>query len=1124
MMESFVHLHVHSEYSLLDGAARIDELVKTAKKQGMRALAITDHGAMYGVIPFYQACKKEGIHPIIGCEMYVVDSLSSLRQTQKRYHQLLLAENERGYQNLLQLVTIAHLEGFYVKPCIDKQVLAQHAEGLIATSSCLGGEIPQAILDHDFKRAEKLVHEYREMFGSKHFYFELQAHPLPEQERVNQQLIHWSEQWGIPLLATNDVHYVHPEDHAMHECLLCIHTGSHLSDPKRFRFQTDQCDLKTPFEMRQLFSHVPEAIANTIEVAKRCQVDIPLGQTLLPRFPLPQGQESATYLYRLGQAGIKKRYADPSAEVWERFQYEFDVITQMGFADYFLVVWDVVRFAKKQGIAVGPGRGSAAGSLIAYVLGITDVDPIAYELLFERFLNPERVNLPDIDLDFNYERRDEVLRYTQERFGADAVAQIITFGTMAPRLAIRDVGRVMEMEYGLVDQVAKAIPSVPGITLQKALDTNPILQKWLAHPEGEQLLRMAQKIEGMPRHASTHAAGVVISPGALVERVPLQRGHDDLHLTQYTMESLEALGLIKIDFLGLRNLTVIEQSLKFMEQYGEKKSLGKIPFDDAKTFSLLTRGETSGVFQLESQGMRKVLKECMPTTFEDLVAILALYRPGPMEQIPNYIAAKHGQKQVQYPHPDLEPILRKTYGIIVYQEQIMQIAAQMAGFRLGEADLLRRAVSKKKKEVLEEQRDLFVRGCIEKGYDQQTGTSVYDLIVRFANYGFNRSHSVAYGVLSYQTAYLKAHAPHAYMAALITTVMDQTDKVKEYMDEARRLGISLLGPDINQSVHGFTLEENAIRFGLGAIKHLGKPVIELIIREREKGVYRDLADFCRRIDLRVCHRRALEALILSGAMDGLPDHRAQKCAMLDELLDRYHHPRVARNQLTLFQESEQPSEDYQFITPYTSLELLQLEREWLGIYLSGHPLQQFAPLQFAQRNTLHSTHGIAQLAEHTPVTLLAMITQVKQVTTKRKETMAFIRLEDQFGEVEGVIFPRQYRSYQHICQKADDTIIRVQGKVQKKEDTTTILVDHMEELQKPTSAFLRITEELEQSPQLVKLKQILQNHVQTIPVQLFYVRTRQTHALPVGKYGLSFTENAVEEIEKILGEGSVHFK
>lgn len=1143
---SFVHLHVHSEYSLLDGAARIEDLVHKAKEQGMKALAITDHGAMYGVVPFYKACKREGIKPIIGCEVYLTSGdhrdKPSLKE-QKIFHLLLLAETDEGYKNLMRLSSAAHLHGFHYKPRIDKHLLRTYSRGLIATSSCLAGEIPQAILHDQIRYARHLVEEYVEIFGRDHFFFELQDHQMIEQQKVNRQLIAWSKEMGIPLIATNDVHYTEREDHEVHDCLLCIGTGRKLADEDRMRFPSDQFYLKSADEMAQTFAYVPEALSNTVKIAERCQVEIPLGGRLLPRFPVPGGMTAKEFLREKCESGAKERYKTLTEQVRDRLDYELSVIDRMGFNDYFLVVWDFVRFAHEQGIAVGPGRGSAAGSLVSYVLKITDVDPIRYDLLFERFLNPERISMPDIDIDFNYERRDEVIQYVMKKYGKDRVAQIITFGTMAPRAAVRDVGRVMGISYKEVDQAAKMIPASPGMTLERAFQMEPGLKQLANNSQMAKLLETVRKVEGMPRHASTHAAGVVISRESLTEHVPLQEGSGGVALTQYPMEVLEEIGLLKADFLGLRNLTVIERAIQLIREHrGMEITFAGSAYDDPATYQLLSAGDTTGVFQMESAGMRKVLRELKPSTFEDIIAVLALYRPGPMEQIPRFVRAKHGLEKVNFPHPDLEEILKNTYGIIVYQEQIMQIAAKMAGFSLGQADLLRRAVGKKKRDLLMEQRTAFVEGCLRNGYEEQIGHQVYDLIVRFADYGFNRSHSAAYGVLAYQTAYLKANYPLEFMAALITTVMGSQTKLAEYIDEARRMGIQVLPPDVQKSGVMFTLETGAIRFGLAAVKNVGTLAIESILQARKEKPFTDLLDLCRRIDLRVCNRRVLESLIQCGAMDSLPDHRALKLAILDEVLEKAADQQKARakNQLSLFKDAAESENEIDFsdikVTPYTQKEKLEYERELLGLYLSGHPLDDYQAVM--EESTSHRLGHLPECADHEQVTTAGLITHVKSIQTKKGEQMAFLSLEDRSSQIEVVVFPRIYRQVRTLLK--EDQPVWIKGSVNQYEEGAKLIADAIQDLtqlsltswsmkkEQPSLrkqiAYIRIAAQHENNATLNVLKELLLSHRGNIPVCLYYDRTKKILALPVRKYGISPSQELVARIEEILGNDSFRLK
>lgn len=1140
----FVHLHVHTEYSLLDGASRIEQLVGRAKEAGFDALAITDHGVMYGVIPFYKACRRAGIRPIIGCEVYLTPGGLEERPSPREsriHHLLLLAENEEGYRNLMKIVTEAQLKGFHYKPRVDKELLRRHHRGLIATSACLAGEIPQAILGEDFDRARQLVREYGEIFGRGNFFLELQDHGLPEQQKVNRHLISLAREADLPLVATNDLHYVDRTDHEMHDCLLCIGTNRRLEEEDRLRFPSAEFYLKSAEEMERLFAHVPEAVENTRRIADRCRVEIPLGGRLLPRFPVPEGFTAHTYLSALCRKGAQKRYGEVNREVEERLEYELSVIGNMGFNDYFLIVWDFVRFAREQGIAVGPGRGSAAGSLVSYVLGITDVDPIRHHLLFERFLNPERVSMPDIDIDFNYERRDEVIHYVTGKYGDHRVAQIITFGTMAPRAAVRDVGRVMGMPYAEVDQVAKGIPAGPGVSLDQVMKSgSPLEQMVRENPRIARLLENVRKVEGFPRHASTHAAGVVISDTDLTDHVPLERGSEGLSLTQYPMEALEEIGLLKADFLGLRNLTVIERTIESIrEREGVEIDFSRSDYDDPATYRMLSQGDTTGVFQLESPGMRRVLRELKPNTFEDLIAVLALYRPGPMEQIPRFIRAKHGLEAVDYPHPDLEPILRNTYGIIVYQEQIMRIASQMAGFTLGQADLLRRAVSKKKREVLDEQRAAFISGCVARGYSEETGRKVYDLILRFADYGFNRSHSAAYAVLAYQTAFLKANHPLPFMAALMTTVMGSHGKMAEYIEDCRKHGIQVLPPDIHESEHGFSVVGGGIRMGMAAVKNVGSHAIESILQERRKGRFRDLFDFCRRVNLRTCNRRVIESLIQCGAMDHLPGHRARLLAMLVEAMEQggEYQKQQSDDQLQLFHDPQISSRTrftYDGVKPFTPREELEMERELLGLYLSGHPLDPFR--RVISSRTTHRLEDLADCREEERVTVAGLIREVKAITTRKGEPMAFATLEDHTAQTEVVVFPRALRQFRSLLQT--DRAVLVTGRVNGHEQGNKVLADRVEDLQslpepKPervreakereladAAVYIRIPPEREGAEVLERLKGLLLSNEGAVPVRLFYEGSGKVLELPVDKYGIQPSDALKRRVEDILGTHS----
>ncbi len=1088
-MSGFVHLHVHSEYSLLDGAARIEELAAEAAKLGMSALALTDHGAMYGVVPFYKACVKHGIKPILGCELYVAegamkDKLS--RQEQKTWHLILLAKNRTGYENLMELVSRAQLDGFHYKPRIDFELLSRHAEGLICLSACLGGEVAQHVLHDRYEEAKQTALRYQGLFGND-YYLELQDHGMLEQKKVNQGIIRLSGETGIPLVATNDVHYLHAEDSEAQDILICIGTGKTVDDESRLKFHSNQMYLRTGQEMEELFGYVPQALVNTAAIAEACTLELSFGQSILPAFePLPEGSTAASYLMELCREGLTFRYAgrdewlDPEwrRQVEERLDYELGVIERMGYSDYFLIVWDFIRFAHQEGIAVGPGRGSSAGSLVAYVLRITDVDPIRYSLLFERFLNPERVSMPDIDIDFSDERRDEVIGYVVAKYGRDRVAQIITFGTMAAKAAVRDVGRVLNLPYSEVDRTAKMIPFQLGITLDDALRLNPELHKqYVQNPRIGKLLDMARRVEGMPRHASTHAAGVVISRERLTRHVPLQEGTDGTPLTQFAMENLEAVGLLKMDFLGLRTLSIIERTQRWLEEYtGQPLKFAEVPDSDPATYELMSRGDTTGVFQLESAGMRRVLRDLKPSEFEDVISVLALYRPGPMEFIPKYIGGKHGQIQVEYPHPSLEPILKDTYGIIVYQEQIMQIASRMAGFSLGEADLLRRAVSKKKREVLDQERKHFVGGSVGLGYTEEEANRVYDMIVRFADYGFPRAHATAYGVLAFRTAYLKAHYPVFFMASMLTAVIGSHRKVAEYVDDCRRLGIAVLPPDVNESGVAFTpipWEETSshsdagdgsgaaaassgnadkrgrIRFGLAAIKNVGTQAIESIRKVRaDGGPFENLLDFCRRVDLRVCNKRVIESLIQSGAMDSLPGHRAQHLATLEETVEAALKWKKEREDLQLylegFTEETNWHIEYPDIRPYSTQQILELERELLGLYLTGHPLDDYEESLAALGAV--PLYQLAELPDESVAMTAGRVVSLKTITTKKGQMMAFAEVEDRIERLELVLFPETWKRFGTVVERGSLLLIGAKLQHQDEEEGIKLLAERIEPL------------------------------------------------------------------------------
>ncbi|HZK17909.1 MAG TPA: DNA polymerase III subunit alpha, partial [Clostridia bacterium] len=895
-MKNFVHLHVHTEYSLLDGAARIKDVIKTAKKMGMKSLAITDHGVMYGVVDFYKYCKKEGIKPILGCEVYVAPRTMKDRTPKVDdvlYHLVLLAENQVGYQNLLSLVSVSFTEGFYYKPRVDLDALEKNSEGLIALSGCLAGHIPSLLAQDETEEAAKAAERYLEIFGPGNFFLEIQDHGMPEQRKINPRLIELGRELDIPLVATNDVHYVKSEDADIQDVLLCIQTGKTIDDSDRMRFSSRELYLKSGQEMGEIFGDIPDALDRTGEIADRCSVELDFDEMHLPHYRVPEGFNVKTYLRDLCYKGVLERYGHTDDVLKNRLEYELGIIEQMDYSAYFLIVWDFINFAEQKEIPVGPGRGSAAGSLVAYSLGITNIDPMRYDLLFERFLNPERVSMPDIDIDFCFERRGEVIEYVVEKYGKDRVAQIITFGTMAARAAIRDVGRVLNMPYGEVDKVAKMVPTELGVTIAKALATNPDLKE-LAETDEQvgHLIKLASGLEGMPRHASTHAAGVVISREPLTQYVPLYKTSDGAVTTQFAKEQVEELGLLKMDLLGLRTLTVIGETIKQIKHnHGVDLDIDEISLKDPKTYEMLVRGEGIGVFQLESSGMRSILRDLKPERFDDIIALVALYRPGPLGSgmVDDFIKGKHGEKKVSYLHPKLEPILKDTYGVILYQEQVMRIANDLAGFSLGEADLLRRAMGKKKPEILAGLREQFISGAVKNDVDAKVAGEIFDLMEFFAGYGFNKSHSAAYACVSYQTAYLKANYPLEYMANLLTSVLDNTDKLVVYINECKRLGISLLPPSVNESMHSFTVTGDKLRFGLGAVKNVGLGAVEAIIANREKeGPFKNYEDFCRRIDARLVNKRALESMIMGGAFDSLGYGRSQLMAVLEAGLELAH--------------------------------------------------------------------------------------------------------------------------------------------------------------------------------------------------------------------------------------------
>ena len=1032
---AFTHLHVHTEYSLLDGSSKIGELAARAKELGMDSMAITDHGVMYGVIDFYRAARAAGIKPIIGCEVYVSPGSRFDRETvhgeDRYYHLVLLAENNTGYQNLMKIVSKGFVDGFYYKPRIDEEVMREYHEGIIALSACLAGEVPRYLEKGLYEEAKEAAKRHLEIFGEGNYFLELQDHGIPLQRQVNQGIMRLSKELNIPLVATNDCHYINADDWEAHDILLCIQTGKKVSDENRMRYEGGQYYVKSEEEMRQLFPYAPEAIENTHKIAERCNVEIEFGVTKLPRFDVPDGYDSWGYLNHLCDEGFALRYPDDDGTLRARLDYELGTIKSMGYVDYFLIVWDFINFAKSHGIAVGPGRGSAAGSIVAYCLKITDIDPIRYQLLFERFLNPERVSMPDIDVDFCYERRQEVIDYVVEKYGKDQVAQIVTFGTLAARGVIRDVGRVMDLPYSLCDQVSKMVPAELNITLDLALQKNPELKALYESDEQvKKLIDMSKRLEGLPRHTSMHAAGVVISRTSIDEYVPLSRGADGTIVTQFTMTTLEELGLLKMDFLGLRTLTVIQDAVKMIEKdYGVKLDLEHIDYDDKKVMDSLGTGKNEGVFQLESGGFKTFMKELKPTTLEDIIAGISLYRPGPMDFIPKYLKGKNDPESITYTCPQLEPILKPTYGCIVYQEQVMQIVRDLAGYTLGRSDLVRRAMSKKKAAVMAKERQNFVygnaeegvKGCIANGIDEKTANQIYDDMTDFAKYAFNKSHAAAYAVVAYQTAFLKFYYPKEFMAALMTSVMDNTTKVSEYILACRNMGIPILPPDINEGYSGFSVSGNGIRYGLSAIKSVGRAVVDVIIAERENGgLFKSLDDFVSRMSNKEVNKRTLESFIKSGALDTLPGTRKQKLIVSGDLLESKAREKktVMEGQLSFFDLApEEEKNNFQITFPnvgeYDKQTLLAFEKETIGIYVSGHPMEEYRELW--EKNVTAKTSdfvvdedGKTVVEDNSNVVIGGMITSKKVKTTKTNQLMAFITIEDLVGTVEVLVFPKIY--------------------------------------------------------------------------------------------------------------------
>ncbi|MGE9948306.1 DNA polymerase III subunit alpha [Coprococcus catus] len=1064
---NFAHLHVHTEYSLLDGSNKIKEYVNRVKELGMTAAAITDHGVMFGVIEFYRAARAAGINPVLGCEVYVApssrfDKEAVGRDEDRYYHLVLLAENNTGYSNLMKIVSRGFTEGYYYKPRVDYEVLEQYHEGIIALSACLAGEVQKNLLRGLYDEGRKAALRYEKIFGKGNFFLEIQDHGIPEQSIVNQQLLRLAEETGIELVATNDVHYTYAEDEKPHDILLCLQTGKKLADEDRMRYEGGQYYVKSKEEMAALFPYALQALENTQKIADRCHVEIEFGVTKLPKFDVPDGFTSWEYLNKLCFDGLEKRYGNPGQELVDRLNYELGVIKNMGYVDYFLIVWDFIHFARENGIMVGPGRGSAAGSIVAYTLGITNIDPIRYQLLFERFLNPERVSMPDIDVDFCFERRQEVIDYVVRKYGKDQVAQIVTFGTLQARGVIRDVGRVMDLPYAFVDSISKMVPKELNITLDKALKMNPELKKlYDENPQVKELIDMSKRLEGLPRHTSMHAAGVVICQKNVDEFVPLALGADNTVITQFTMTTLEELGLLKMDFLGLRTLTVIQDAINLVEEStGERIIPEELDYNDPAVMELLGSGKTDGVFQLESAGMKSFMKELKPQSLEDIIAGISLYRPGPMDFIPQYIKGKNHPELITYDCPQLEPILEPTYGCIVYQEQVMQIVRDLAGYTLGRSDLLRRAMSKKKADVMQRERQNFVYGnpeenvpgCVANGISEEIANKIYNEMIDFAKYAFNKSHAAAYAVVAYQTAYLKYYHPVEYMAALMTSVIDNPGKVAEYIYSCRQMGIKILPPDINRGVGNFSVDNGNIRYGLAAIKSIGRPVIESIIEERKlRGEFKNLKDFIERLSNKEVNKRTVENFIKSGAFDSLKGTRKQLMMIYIRVMDQVNQEKKysMTGQMSLFDiVDEEQKKEFEITLPdvgeYQKETLLAFEKEVLGVYLSGHPLEEY---EEKWRNNISATTQDFQLDEETGVTKVrdgakeiigGMITSKTIKYTKKNQTMAFIIIEDLMGTVEVVIFPRDYEKNQQYLQ--EDSKVFVKGRVSEEDDNASKLI------------------------------------------------------------------------------------
>lgn len=1118
-MNDFTHLHVHTEYSLLDGYSPIEKLVESASKKGMTSLAITDHGSMFGIIQFYKTCLKYNIKPILGCEVYVAEKsyLDKSTLDKEQHHLVLLAETDEGFKNLMKIVSEGYVNGYYYRPRVDKNILSKYSKGIIATSACLAGEIQQLLLSDRFEDAEEASLEYRKIFGEENFFLELQDHGISEQKLVNKLLFEINKKTGIPLVATNDVHYVEKNDSTIHDVLLCIQTGKTLEEPNRMKFPTEEFYLKTYDEMYEILGEYPGALENTVSIAERCNVEIVFGELHLPHFEAPSGFDNTGYLRELTYTGLTKKYDELTDDIKDRAETELRVIENMGYVDYFLIVWDFIRYAKEMDIPVGPGRGSAAGSIISYALDITAIDPLKYNLIFERFLNPERISMPDIDIDFCYERRDEVIDYVIKKYGEDHVAQIVTFGTMAARGAIRDVGRVFDMPYAVVDKIAKMIPMQLGITIDGALELSRELKaEYDNDEEVKRLIDYANAIEGMPRHTSTHAAGVVISKDPVTDYVPLSRNQDVL-TTQFNMIELEQLGLLKMDFLGLRTLTVIDNTLRLIKNvHGKEIDINAIDLNDSKVMEMFTNAETLGIFQFESAGMRAFLKELKPSVFDDLIAANSLFRPGPMNEIPTYIACKHNPDNIKYIHPSLEPILNVTYGTIVYQEQVMQIVQKLAGYTLGGADLLRRAMGKKDMHVMEEERKRFiygevdedgnitVDGCIRRGVDEKSGNKIYDLMIDFAKYAFNKSHSAAYAYVAMQTAWLKTYYPTEFMAALMSSVMGQTSQISLYIQECKRLGIEILPPDINHSYKNFSVDGSKIRFGMVAVKNVGGAFVDAIIKCRKSGgPFTSFIDFVQRMDKENRHlinKKAIESLIRVGAFQSTGINRATLISMFEKTIDSVLNDSRRNIEGQMFLLDDIPEEDNlepEFILPeFSNNLLLQMEKELTGLYISDHPLssysnsiKRYSTFKMSVITEADDFQELQDKYDNKRVCIVGLITARNDKITRNNQQMSFLEVEDEFGVIEIVVFPKLFDEYRSILR--EDTVVKLEGRLTISEnENPKMILDRLSKAEENVkSVYLKFNEK--NNDKKLELIDLLSKYPGNSPVVIYYAKEKE---------------------------------